>query len=48
METAVKNIKNDFQHVFVEGNAKSQELARVLILLDIPLMIMILYFCHFV
>ena len=48
METAVKNIKNDFQHVFVEGDAKSQQLARVFILLDIPLMIMILYFCHFV
>lgn len=47
MET-LKNIKNDFQHVFVEGNAKSHELARVFVILDIPLLFTVLLICHFV
>ncbi len=41
MKTLV-NIKSDLQHVFVEGNAKSQEIARVALLLDIPLIFLIL------
>jgi len=47
MET-LRNIKTDFYHVFVDGDAKSQELARVFVLLDIPLLCAILLSCHFV
>jgi hypothetical protein len=47
MET-LKNIKTDLHHVFVDGDAKNQELARVFILLDIPLLLVILIICHFV
>lgn len=47
MET-LKNLKNDLYHVFVDGDAKSQQLARVLVLLDIPLMFVVLLVCHFV
>ncbi len=47
MET-LKNLKNDLHHVFIDGDAKSQQLARVLMLLDIPLMFVVLLVCHFV
>ena len=47
MET-LKNLKNDLHHVFIDGDAKSQQLARVFMLLDIPLMIIVLLVCHFV
>ena len=47
MET-LKHIKDDFHHVFVDGDAKSQELARVFVILDIPLLFAILLICHFV
>jgi hypothetical protein len=44
----LKKIKTDFHHVFVDGDAKNQELARVFVLLDIPLLCAILIICHFV
>jgi hypothetical protein len=47
MET-LKNLKNDLHHVFIDGDAKSQQLARVFMLLDIPLMFVVLLVCHFV
>lgn len=47
MET-LEDIKNDLHHVFIDGDAKSQQLARVLVLLDIPLVFLILIICHFV
>ena len=47
MET-MKNLKNDLHHVFIDGDAKSQQLARVFMLLDIPLMVVVLLVCHFV
>ena len=45
---ALKNLENDLHHVFIDGDAKSQQLARVFMLLDIPLMIIVLLVCHFV
>jgi hypothetical protein len=48
METILKHFKSDFQHVFIEGDAESQELVRVFVVLDIPLMLLILLVCHFV
>jgi|GEM_PF-1138146 len=47
MET-LKNLENDLHHVFIDGDAKSQQLARVFMLLDIPLMVIVLLVCHFV
>jgi hypothetical protein len=47
MET-LKNIKTELHHVFVDGDAKSQEIAHVLALLDIPLIFIVLLICHFV
>jgi hypothetical protein len=47
MET-LEDIKNDLHHVFIDGDAKSQQIARVLVLLDIPLVFAILIICHFV
>jgi hypothetical protein len=47
MET-LKNLRDDLHHVFIDGDAKSQQLARVLVLLDIPLMFVVLLVCHFV
>ena len=44
----LKNIKEDLHHVFVDGDAKSQQLARVLVILDIPLLFALLIICHFV
>ena len=46
MET-LKNLGTDFHHVFVDGDAKSQQLARVLVLLDIPFLITVIV-CHFI
>jgi len=48
METIFKHFKSDFKHVFVEGDAESQELARVFVVLDIPLLLLILLVCRFV
>ena len=48
MKTLVKNLKTDLYHVFVMGDAKSQELAHVLVLMDVPLMFLVLIICHFV
>ncbi len=47
MET-IEDIKNDLHHVFIDGDAKSQQIARVFVLLDIPLVFVILIICHFV
>ena len=47
MET-LKNLKNDLHHVFVDGDAKSQQMARILVLLDIPLVCVVLIICHLV
>jgi hypothetical protein len=47
MET-LKNLGNDLHHVFIDGDAKSQQLARVFMLLDIPLLFVVLLICHFV
>ena len=47
MET-LKNIKTELHHVFVDGDAKSWEIAHILVLLDIPLMFIVLLICHFV
>jgi hypothetical protein len=47
METAIKNLKADLYHVFVEGNAKNQEFAHVFMLLDIPLLCVVLALCFF-
>ena len=47
MET-LKNIKTELHHVFVDGDAKSWEIAHVLVLLDIPLMFVVLLICQFV
>jgi len=44
----LENIKNDLHHVFVDGDAKSPQIARILVLLDIPLLLAILVICHFV
>jgi len=44
----LKNLKNDLHHVFIDGDAKSVQLARVFMLLDIPLMVIVLLVCHFV
>lgn len=46
MKTTLNNIKTDLYHVFVEGNAKSQELARVFVLLAIPFMSVVFLFGH--
>ncbi|MGZ3763577.1 MAG: hypothetical protein ACXVB0_14465 [Mucilaginibacter sp.] len=48
MRTTIQNIKTDLYHVFVAGDAKSQELARVFLLLDIPLMLVIFAIFQFV
>jgi hypothetical protein len=45
---ALKNLKNDLHHVFVDGDAKSQQMARILVLLDIPLVFAVLILCHLV
>lgn len=47
MKTRIQNIKTDLYHVFVAGNAKSQEIARVWVLVAIPLMCAIFAFGHF-
>jgi hypothetical protein len=47
MET-LKELKDDLHHVFIDGDAKSQQLAHVFMLLDIPLMVVVLLVCHFV
>jgi|KBSMisStandDraft_5_1062788.scaffolds.fasta_scaffold6818437_1 hypothetical protein len=47
MET-LKDIKSELQHVFVEGDATSQQMAHILVLMDIPLMLLVLVVCHFV
>jgi hypothetical protein len=44
----LKNIKDDLHHVFIDGDAKSQQLARVLVILDIPLLFAVLIFCRFI
>jgi hypothetical protein len=44
----LKDLQNDFHHVFVDGDAKSQQLARILVLLDIPLVFAVLIICHLV
>ncbi len=43
---ALKTIKDDFRHVFVEGDAKNQQLARVFVILDIPLLFAVLILCR--
>lgn len=48
MKTIFSNLKSELYHVFVMGDAKSQELAHVLVLMDIPLMFIVLLICHFV
>ena len=35
---ALKNLKDDLHHVFIDGDAKNQQLSRVFMLLDIPLL----------
>jgi len=45
MET-LKNLGNDFHHVFVDGDAKSAQMARVLVWLDIPLLFAIFVLCR--
>ena len=37
MET-LKNLRNDFHHVFIDGDAENSQMARVLVWLDIPLL----------
>jgi len=47
MKTRIQNIKTDLYHVFVAGNAKSQEIARVWVLVAIPVMFAIFVIGHF-
>jgi hypothetical protein len=44
----LKNLANDFHHVFVDGDAKSTQMARVLVWLDIPLICVVLILCRLV
>ncbi|MDB5022546.1 MAG: hypothetical protein JWP78_301 [Mucilaginibacter sp.] len=38
----LKNIKSDFRHVFVQGDAKGREQLHVVIILGIPLLLAVI------